>query len=529
MAEQDCTLLWQHVAWWSTRKPDAEALVFNDVRMTWAEFERAVDRTARAFLAAGVVRGDRIAMVSMGRPEFMITFMAAAKVGATWLGLSPKFTIDELRYIIGHSQPAILITLHEYMGIDLIAAGQTFAEEFPSINEIVVIGTPHPDFAQFDTWSGQDRPELDGALAERVAEVSDTDEVLLMYTSGSTGKPKGVLQTHRAIIENIRAELNHFGIGVDGRLLLHFPINHVAADVEIGFGAVMGGSTLVFMDSFDPQASLELIERERITMVGQVPVMYLMQFQAPKFKTMDWSHVKRFVWGGAGVPQLVLDVLKGIAARTGAQLCTGYGSTELCGFTTYTDGNEDDERMAKSVGKIVPPFEIKIVDAHRQPVALGTIGELAVRGPSVMKGYLNNPKATREVLDADGWYYTSDLGWMDQEGYIFLSGRSSEMFKTGGENVFPREIEEVLESHPAVLFAAVLGVTDDLYQEVGHGFVMLKSGQTVDERALRDHCKQHLANFKVPKKFTIEMVLPLLPNGKVNKMALRAQLNSANH
>jgi len=526
MAESNGTLLWQHVTYWAQRNPDGEALVFNDVRMTWAEFDARVDRTARAFLEAGVQRGDRIAMVSMGRPEFIITFMAAAKVGATWLGLSPKFTTDELRYIVGHCQPSLLITLHEYMGIDLIAAGQTFAEEFPCIHKVLVIGTPHPDFIQFDEWADRERPELADTLAQRVTEVCDTDEVLLMYTSGSTGKPKGVLQTHRAIIENIRAEMAFFGIGGQGRLLLHFPINHVAADVEIGFAAVMGGSTLVFMDHFDPQSSLELIEKERITMVGQVPVMFLMQFQAPKFKDMDWSHVTHFVWGGAGVPQLVLDVLKGIAGKTGARLLTGYGSTELCGFVTYTNGDEDNERMAKSVGKVVPPFELKIVDAGRNPVAAGTVGELAVRGPSVMKGYLNNPKATREVLDNEGWYYTSDLGWVDEDGYIFLSGRSSEMYKSGGENVFPREIEEVLESHPAVLFAAVLGISDPLYQEAGHGFVMLKAGQSVDAHVLREHCKLHLANFKVPKKFTIDSALPLLPNGKVNKMALRGRLNT---
>lgn len=529
MIEQERTLLWQHVAYWAARNPDGEALVFQDTRLTWSQFNAAVDRAALALLGAGVQRGDRIAMVSMGRPEFMISFMAASKVGATWLGLSPKFTTDELRYIVGHCQPSLLFTLHEYMGIDLIAAGQTFAEEFPSIHEVVVIGEPHPDFTSYEAWLNRDHGDLEAELAQRMLEVCDTDEVLLMYTSGSTGKPKGVLQTHRAIIENIRVELVYFGIEEGGRLLLHFPINHVAADVEIGFGAVMGGSALVFMDGFNPQTSLEIIEQERITMVGQVPVMFLMQFQTPKYQQMDWSHVKYFVWGGAGVPQLVLDELQKIARVTGARLLTGYGSTELCGFVTYTTGDETPEQMAKSVGRIVPPFELKIVDDERQPVSPGTVGELAVRGPSVMKGYLNNPKATREVLDADGWYYTSDLGYVDDSGYIYLSGRSSEMYKSGGENVFPREIEEVLESHPAVLFAAVLGVPDPLYQEAGHGFVMLKPGQTVDAAALREHCKLHLANFKVPKKFTIDKVLPLLPNGKVNKMALRERLDAASN
>ena len=526
MAESAPKRLWEYVAYWAARKPDAEALVFEDVRMSWSEFDGAVDAAARALLGAGVEKGDRIAMVSMGRTEFMISFMAASKIGATWLGLSPKFTADELRYIIGHSQPTILITLRSYLGVDLVETGLTFAQEFPCISKVLVIGEAHPDTESYVDFVTQTDTCTDEAFEARCQDVSEDDEVLLMYTSGSTGRPKGVLQSHRAIIENIRAELEHFGIGEDGRLLLHFPINHVAADVEIGYGAVMGGSALVFMDHFDPQTSLEVIERERITMVGQVPVMFLMQLQAPKFKTMDWSHVKYFIWGGANAPALILGVLRQLAAQTGAKLLTGYGSTELCGFVTFTSANDTAEQMERSVGKVVPPFEMKIVDDERQEVPTGTLGELAFRGPNVMKGYLNDQKNTRAVLDEEGWYYTSDLGYIDEDGYIYLAGRSSEMFKTGGENVFPREVEEVLENHPAVLFAAVMGVPDDLYQEVGHGFVMLKPGQEVDAAALKAHAKGHLANFKVPKHFTIQSELPLLPNGKVNKMALRATLNT---
>jgi len=518
-------LLWEYVSYWAERKPDAEALVFEDTRMSWAEFDAEVDKTAKAFLDAGVEKGDRIAMVSMGRIEFMTSFMAASKIGATWLGLSPKFTADELRYIIGHCQPRLLLTLREYMGVDLVETGETFLQEFPCITKVLVIGEAHAGTEPYGEFIDEPRPGLDAVLAERIAHVQDTDEVLLMYTSGSTGRPKGVLQSHRAIIENIRAELEYFGIGEDGRLLLHFPINHVAADVEIGYGALMGGSTLVMTDRFDPQGSLELIERERITMVGQVPVMFLMQMQAPKFKTMDWSHVKYFIWGGAGAPALVLGVLRQIASATGAKLLTGYGSTELCGFVTFTSPDDTMEQMTRSVGRVVPPFEMKIVDDGRKEVPAGTLGELAFRGPNVMRGYLNDPKTTRSVLDEEGWYYTSDLGHVDGDGYIYLAGRSSEMYKSGGENVFPREIEEVLENHPAVLFAAVVGVPDDLYQEVGHAFIMLKPGQEVDADTLREHCKAHLANFKVPKKFTIRPELALLPNGKVNKVALRASLN----
>ncbi|MFM1920328.1 MAG: hypothetical protein RLZZ303_1962, partial [Candidatus Hydrogenedentota bacterium] len=277
----DMTLLWHYVEKWAERKPDAEALVFGEDRYSWRQFNDAVDRTARAFLDAGVQKGDRIAMVSMARPEFVISFMAASKIGAVWLGLSPKFSVEELRYIIGHSDPTVLITLREYQGIDLTQAGMTFQREFPTIREVLVIGDAPTGTQSYSCYTGEDRPHMDAALAERVASVTDTDEVLLMYTSGSTGKPKGVLQTQRAIVENIRVETEYMGFNEEGRVLLHFPINHVAADVEIGFGTIFAGGTLIIMDAFDPLASLEMIEKERVTLLGQVPVMYLMQFQQP--------------------------------------------------------------------------------------------------------------------------------------------------------------------------------------------------------------------------------------------------------
>lgn len=526
MATPDQTkLLWQAVDYWAEHRPNEEALVFGERRLTWRDFQAQVDRVAKAFLEIGVERGDRIAMVAMGCPEFMITFMAAAKVGAIWLGVSPKFTPDEIRYLLGHCQPTVLLTLHEYAGIDLVERGLTFGQEFPSIREVLVIGNGVADLSiDYQTFVDTPRPHLDVALKSRAAEVHPNDEALLMYTSGSTGKPKGVLQSHYSIIHNIAAEVQHFGFDEQTRALLHFPINHVAADVEIGYGTVYAGGTLVFADRFDPVESLDLIDAESITVVGQVPVMFLMQFQVPKFRTMDWSRVKAFIWGGSGASPILLQVLSGIAAQTGARLITGYGSTEICGFATYTMPEDGLDRLGKSAGKIVPPFELRIVDDARKEVPLGEIGEMAIRGPILMKGYLNNPAATAAVLDDEGWYYTSDQGHMDADGYVYISGRKSEMYKSGGENVFPREIEDVLEGHPAVLFAAVIGVADDLYQEVGHAFVMLKPGQTATSEDLRAYCKERLANFKVPKSFDLQAQLPLLPNGKVNKMALRKEL-----
>lgn len=522
-------LLWQHVDRWAQAKPDAEALVFGDLRISWREFQQKVDQTAAAFIELGIQRGDRIAMVAMACPEFLITFMAASKVGAIWLGLSPKFTLDELRYVLTHSQPKLLITVRSFAGIDLVRSGLTLAHECTSIENVMVIGEAEEGATEagaldFNEFIARDRPDAVAALATRAAEVSPEDDVLLMYTSGSTGKPKGVIQSHANIVQNVHVQAEYFGFDGEGRVLLHFPINHVAADVEIGYGAIYAGAALVLMEVFDPVASLETIERERVTAIGQVPVMYLMQMSTPKFKEMDWQHVRAFIWGGSGAPLPMLKALHGIAERVGARMITGYGSTEACGFITFTMPEDELHLLARCAGKIVPPYEMKIVDENRKELPLGEVGEVAIRGPVIMKGYLNNLAATRAVFDDEDWYYTSDVGYMDADGYLFLSGRRSEMFKTGGENVFPREIEDVLESHPGVLFAAVIGVPDPLYAEVGHAYIMVKPGQSPTEEELRAYCKERLANFKVPKRFEVRPALPLLANGKVSKQALRAEL-----
>lgn len=524
MHQHDLTLLWQYVEKWAAEKPDAEALVFRERRVTWRQFRNEVNLAAKAMIDAGVEQGDRVALISMARPEFLITFMAAAKIGAIWLGLSPKFTEDELRYQLRDSQPALLFSIDRFQNIDYIERAQLFADEFTSIRRVVHLGDEYEGDAHFSRFLANAQALPGEPLVERIAQTRPDDEALLMYTSGSTGKPKGVLHTHRSILANVAVEFQHFGFDAATRALLHFPINHVAADVEIGYTCIYGGGTIVMMDRFDPKGSLEIIEQERITMIGQVPVMFLMQFQTPKFREMDWSHVNAFIWSGSAAPEIMLDVLGIIGKECGARLITGYGSTEVCGFCTYSAPHDSLETLGKSAGRIVPPFDMRIVNDRRQPLSPGMTGEIAVRGDILMKGYLNNPGATDEVLDADGWFYTGDIGHMDDAGYLFITGRRSEMFKTGGENVFPREVEEVLERHPAVLFAAVLGVPDPMYAEVGHAFIMLKPGLNATEDDLRAYCRDRLANFKVPKRFDLRPELPLLPNGKVSKLALKKEL-----
>lgn len=516
--------LFESVEHWARLTPNAEAIVFNERRLTYSQLKDAIDRTAKAFLEFGVLPGDRVAMLAMACPEFVITFLAASKVGAVWLGLNPKFSQRELRYILEDCRPRVLFALDEYGGKNVLDEVCSIGLAECGVEKTVVIGKSTHEVTSFVSLIESCRESLDGALRDRAANVHPSSAALLMYTSGSTGHPKGVLQSHQSILVNVREQTKYFFADQTTRALLHFPINHVAADVEIGFATLHAGGALIMMDRFDPAETLAMLGREKVTMLGQIPAMYLMQAGLPSFSTTDFSSLKVIIWGGAAAPMKLLRGLEEISNAVGAKLLTGYGSTEACGFITYTRPGETLERLATSVGVAPDGFELRIVDEHRQPMSCGTIGELAIRGPFLFTEYLNKPEATSASRDSDGWFYTGDLGFLDSDGALFLSGRKSEMYKTGGENVFPREIEDVLSEHPAVALAAVIGVPDDTFQEVGYALVMRRPGSTVTADELKEHCKARLANFKVPKTYDIRAALPMLPNGKVNKLELKKEI-----
>jgi acyl-CoA synthetase (AMP-forming)/AMP-acid ligase II len=516
-------LTWQYVDKWAAEKPDAEALVFGDERLTWADFKQRMDATALALLDAGVEPGDRVALLSMARTEFPVVFMASNKVRAMWLGISPKFTLNEIRYLISDSQPTVLVAVREYMGQDLDKTIRALARENACIKKVLVLGEPVEDSENFNDYIAADRTGLAAQLETRTAEALPDDDALLLYTSGSTGKPKGVVHTHRSIISNIAVEVEKFHFSQDTSALLHFPINHVAATVEIGFAAIFGGGRIVCMDKFDPAESLAIIAKEGITVMGQVPVMYLLQLKQPGFFQTDLSRIRQYIWAGAAAPDVMIKVLAPIARNNGSMMLTGYGSTEVCGFITYTDKDDDLDTITKTAGKIAAPFELKIVGEDGAELPDGEIGEILVRGDFLMKGYYKNPEETAKVIDARGWYHTGDMASRDARGYIHISGRSSEMYKTGGENVYPAEVEDVITSHPAVIFSAVVSVPHEIFQEVGWAFVMPIPGQTVTEEELKALCKEKLTNFKVPKRFFVRPLLPLLQTGKVDKKELKKE------
>jgi len=517
MEKEQPTLVWHYLRKWARETPDREALVYGDLRVSFGDYHDRTRRVARLLLELGLERGDRVAMLSPARDEYMYVYLATGMVGGIWFGLNPRYTLSEFRYAIGDARPRVAVVLREYLGRDYADDFKTLLDEFPFLEKVLVIGEPWGgrtlDFRQ---EAAKDRPEMDDALAKRLAEVDPDDGALIVYTSGTTGRPKGALLSHRNIVRNIEVEVNRLFLDEESTALVHFPINHVACSTEISVGALIGGSRLVFLDKFDPRETLETVQREKVTMLGQIPAMFLLELGLPDYDGYDLGSVRYYVWAGAAAPESMV----GRLATTGAALITGYGLTETTGFVTYTGPGDSIDDLVGTAGAVDPAFDLKLVDKERREVPCGEVGEIALRGECVMKGYWERPEATAEVLDEEGWLYTGDLATMDERGAITIVGRTKEMFKSGGYNVYPREIEAVIEKHPNVAMVTVIPVPHEIFQEVGKAIVMPKPGAEVTAEVLEALCREHLANYKVPKSFEIRPMLPMLPSGKIDRMAL---------
>lgn len=506
------------------RVPDKEALVYNDDRVTWAEFDQRVDHLAKAFLEMGIERGDRIGMISTTRPEYLYTYLAAARIGAILVGFNILYSPSELTRLAHLTRPAAMVVLGRVGGKDVAAPLKPLFDSMPFVRNYVVVGEGAPEGAiQFENLITENRPGQDEALARRRTEVDENDGVLIVFTSGSTGKPKGALLTHKSIIDNIAVEAPKFGCTENDRILLHLPLSHVGGATELSIPALMLGGTLVIMDHFHPAETLDVIQKEHITLLGQVPTMYIMELNLPNFADSDLSSLRAAVVAGAATPPPVMARMLEMAPT----VITGYGMTEVGGFVTYTAPDDDADTISFTVGAIAPEFELRVVDDSRAELPVGEAGEVAIRGTCVMKGYFENPEETAAAIDADGWFYTGDIGRLDDRGYLTLVDRKKEMYITGGYNVYPREVEEHISHHPKVAFVACLGVSDPVMGEVGSVYVVPKPGVELNADEILAHCRQGLAEYKVPRHVHIREALPLTGLGKVDKMKLRSEIAEA--
>jgi len=506
-------------SYWAASAPDREAVVFGAERWRYPELADRVAAAARALLAAGVKPGDRVATLSPPHPDFYLTFLATTAIGAIWLGLNPRYQERELRHPVGDAEP-VLIFARTVIGSRRYDAELTALASEAAAGTIVLLdATAHPAVPEAIGWDrflarGRDLPEA--ALRDAIAAADPAAPCLIVYTSGTTGTPKGALINQTSLIQVARVQ--HAIWPVEPlRIINNLPINHIGSVGDISCDTLIPGGTIVFQEQFDPDEMLLAVERERLTMFGHVPTALQLIVDSPRFVATDFSSVQLVIWEGAAAP---IELIRRLWTKC-PDLANAYGMTETVGSVTFTFDADDLQTLADSVGWPVPDYQIRIAGGDGA-VAPGEPGEVQVRGSFVTLGYWRRPEATRELFTADGWLRTGDLAVERPNGSLKLIGRLKEMFKSGGYNVYPREIEQVLEEFPGVAMAAVIGVPDPLYQEVGHAFVLVPSKAPIAAADLEAHCRSRLANYKIPKRFSVAAEFPMLPIGKIDKHALRA-------
>lgn len=516
------TRITDYVHHYARLAPGREAVVCGARRLTYAQLSAEVEECARALLAAGVGKGDRVAMLALPSPEFFVVFLAATGIGAIWLGLSPRYHIDEYRYLVGDASPKVIFSLATFEGRDYRADLATLRREYPGVETLVAVDEPIDGAISYTDFLNSGDRVSSARYHEAAAAVDRLDPALIVYTSGSTGKPKGAMLSHYGLCFGNAIQGREFGVDVP-RAVCPFPINHVACVGDTCCTALIRGGTLIFMARFDPLEVANVIERERVNLWIGVPTMFILAADQPGFFQRDLTCLQTIVWGGAAMPRD--QILR--FQQIGARLVTLYGLTESTSDMTFTTPDADLEVLADSVGRPAPEYPCRIVTAEGRECGVGEPGEIQFKGEFNMLGYYNKPDATRDAFTADGWLRSGDIGYWRADGNITLVGRMSEMFKSGGFNVYPREIEDVIVAHPAVALAAVIGVPDPLYQEVGEAYVLANPGAKVTADELAAYCKERLANYKVPKRFFVRDELPMLPVGKIDKPLLKRQAIAA--
>ncbi|MHB0779331.1 fatty acid CoA ligase family protein [Pseudomonas alloputida] len=518
------------------RFPEREALVVHHqaLRYTWRQLADAVDQHARALMALGVQPGDRLGIWAPNCAEWCITQFASAKVGAILFNINPAYRSSELDYALGQSGCRWVICADAFKTSDYHATlqgllpglangqpGALICERFPELRGVVSLAlSPPPGFLAWHALQARAEAVSGEALAARQAQLRCDDPINIQYTSGTTGFPKGATLSHSNILNNGYMVGESLGLTEHDRLVVPVPLYHCFGMVMANLGCMTHGSALIYpSDAFDPLATLRAVAQEKATALYGVPTMFIAELDHPQRGEFDLSSLRTGIMAGATCP---IEVMRRVIGEMHmAEVQIAYGMTETSPVSLQTGAADDLERRVTSVGRTQPRLESKVVDAEGNTVPRGEIGELCTRGYSVMLGYWNNPKATAESIDAEGWMHTGDLAVMDEQGYVRIVGRSKDMIIRGGENIYPRELEEFFFTHPAVADVQVIGVPCSKYGEEIVAWVRLHPGHAVSEEALREWARARIAHFKVPRYFRFVDAFPMTVTGKVQKFRMR--------
>jgi len=521
------------------RWPDRPALIVRqqNVRWTYRELKEQVDAFAAGLLALGLAPGDRIGIWSPNNAEWVITQFATAKAGLILVNINPAYRTYELEYALNKVGCKALITAErfktsDYLGmlrelmpeIEGAAPGEVRAKRVPTLTTLIRIdGGETPGYVRFDDVLGMGGERHRRMLAELQPKLQFDDAINIQFTSGTTGAPKGATLTHHNLLNN------GYFIGEAQRLTdqdkvcIPVPLYHCFGMVLGNLACVTHGSAMVYPgEGFDPLATLETVESERCTALYGVPTMFIAELGHPEFKRFDLTSLRTGIMAGSPCP---IEVMRRCVAEMNMREVTiAYGMTETSPVSTQTSCDDPLERRVSTVGRVHPHIEVKIVDSEGRIVPLGTPGELCTRGYSVMMGYWDDVDMTAQAIDQGHWMHTGDLATIDEEGYVNIVGRIKDMVIRGGENVYPREIEEFLFRHPKVEAVQVVGVPDAKYGEELCAWIKLKSGVAATPVEIQEFCKDQIAHYKIPRYIKFVDAFPMTVTGKVQKFIMREQM-----
>jgi len=496
-----------------------EALVcrHQGLRHTYTQLNAAVDEVARGLLALGLERGDRLGIWSPNCAEWVLTQFATAKIGVILVNINPAYRTSELEYALHQSGCRLLIAAPAFKGCDYVAMVEEVAPSAPQLERTIFLGSKGWD----ELLAGS--AAIDEArLREISASLDCADPINIQYTSGTTGMPKGATLSHRNILNNGYFVGRGCRYTEQDRVCIPVPFYHCFGMVMGNLGCTTHGACMVVPDAaFEPGAVLETVEAERCTSLYGVPTMFIAELEHPDFEKRNLSSLRTGIMAGAPCPAQVMREVIDRMHMSDVTIC--YGMTETSPVSTQTAADDELERRVSTVGRVHPHVEIKVVDSDGTTLPCGEAGEFCTRGYSVMHGYRDDPERTAEAIDAEGWMHTGDLATIDEHGYVKIVGRSKDMVIRGGENVYPREIEEFLYGHPAIADVQVIGVPDERYGEELMACVIVKQGGQLDEEELGDFCRGKIAHYKVPRYVKLVDEFPMTVTGKVQKFKMREQ------
>ncbi|WP_040868304.1 AMP-binding protein [Nocardia exalbida] len=497
--------------------PDREALVDRPTgrRWTYRALGAAVDALACGLAGRGIGKGDRVGIWAPNCAEWFIAQYATAKIGAILVNINPAYRTSELEYVLRQAGVRMLLAAERFKSSDYVAMIEQVRPNCPELAQVLVLGTPE--------WDALARTEVDAErLATLGALLSADDPINIQYTSGTTGFPKGATLSHHNILNNGYFVGELCGYTEHDRICVPTPFYHCFGMVMGNLASTSHGAAIVIpAPSFDPKATLAAVEAERCTSLYGVPTMFIDMLAELDSATVELSTLRTGIMAGSPCP---VEVMKRVIDRMGMrEVCICYGMTETSPVSTQTRRGDGIDRRTATVGRVGPHLEVKIVDpATGLTVPRGEPGELCTRGYSVMLGYWNDPDKTAEAIDAARWMHTGDIGVMDDDGYLAITGRIKDMVIRGGENVYPREIEEFLYTHPDILDAQVIGVPDPKYGEELMAWVRMREGAPpLDAAAVREFATGKLAHFKIPRYVHVVEEFPMTVTGKVRKAEMR--------